>query len=211
MVGHMPSDGRVPVSRPPRAEVRERLLDAATALISQRGVHATTLDDVARAAGFSKGAVYSNFASKSELVVTLLTRETEGALDALREMGLPGTDLADLPGAVRDAFAPYAQSTADDFSLMSEFRAHALEDDVVMAAFVAKRRAVLDTLREQVELVFGGQTEAATGLSSDLLARLLIDVALGSAFDAPATGDVGPGELMGHVVGALTRSVLGRA
>jgi hypothetical protein len=44
-----------------------------------------------------------------------------------------------------------------------------------------------------------------TGLSSDTLARLLIDVALGSAFDSPATGEVSPGQVMGEVLAALTR------
>jgi AcrR family transcriptional regulator len=193
-------------SRPPRAEVRERLLQAASMLFSRRGVHATTLDDVAKAAGFSKGAVYSNFESKSDLVITLLTQETEGALGALEHMMLPGTALSDLPAAVREAFAPYAQVTADDFTLMSEFRAQALADEAVMAAFVDARRAVLDTLRGLVDVVLRGQARQVTGLSSDTLARLLIDVALGSAFDSPATGEVGPGEVMAEVLAALTRS-----
>lgn len=45
-----------------------------------------------------------------------------------------------------------------------------------------------------------------TGLTSDTLARLLIDIALGSAFDSPATGEVSPGQVMGEVLEALTRS-----
>jgi len=191
--------------RPPRAEVRQRLLEAASQLFSQRGIHATTLDDVARAAGFSKGAVYSNFASKSDLVITLLTQETEGALGALEAMMLPGTPLAELPAAVREAFAPYAQITADDFTLMSEFRAQALSDPAVMAVFVDRRRAVLDRLTGLVDVVLQGHAVEVTGLPPQMLARLLIDVALGSAFDAPATGEVGPGEVMAAVLGALTR------
>jgi len=192
-------------SRPPRAEVRARLLEAAARLFSQRGVHATTLDDVARAAGFSKGAVYSNFTSKSDLVVTLLTVETESNLTALEAMMLPGTPLTDLPAAVRDAFAPYEQVTADDYALMHEFRTQALADETVMAAFVDRRRAVLTRLTGLVEVVLDGRCDELTGLSSEMLARLLIDVALGSAFDAPATGDVHAGEVMAAVLTALTR------
>jgi AcrR family transcriptional regulator len=199
-----PTDG-APTKRPPRAEVRERLIDSASRLFARHGVHTTTLDDVARAAGFSKGAVYSNFDSKTDLVMTLLRRETSGALRALHDMEVPGTDLPDLPGAIRAAFAPYGPSTADDFSLMSELRSQALADPQVMAVFVEQRRAVLDTLRDLVDQVFRARTQEATGLSSDQLARLLITISVGSAFDAPAIGDVEPGDLMGDVVAALLR------
>jgi AcrR family transcriptional regulator len=86
----MSTTGSAPTKRPPRAEVRERLIEAASRLFARHGVHTTTLDDVAKAAGFSKGAVYSNFDSKADLVVTLLRRETDGALRALHEMRVPG-------------------------------------------------------------------------------------------------------------------------
>jgi AcrR family transcriptional regulator len=205
----MSTTGGAPAKRPPRAEVRERLIAAAGRLFALRGVHATTLDDVAHAAGFSKGAVYSNFDSKADLVATLLRQETDGALRALHAMEIPGTDLRDLPGVISAAFAPYAQGTADDFSLMSELRSQALADPQVMAVFVEQRRAVLDTLRGLVDQVFDERTEEATGLSSDRLARLLITVSVGSAFDAPATGEVAPGDLMGDVVAALLRPAVG--
>ena len=198
------SDGTV-TKRPPRAEVRERVIEAAARLFARHGVHTTTLDDVARAAGFSKGAVYSNFDSKADLVATLLRLETEASIKALYGMVLPGTPLSDLPSAIKTAFAPYGPGTADDFSLMSELRSQALAEPLVMEVFVEQRRAVLDTLRELVELCFDRQTVQATGLSSDAMARLLITIAVGSAFDAPATGDVAPGDLMGDVVAALMR------
>lgn len=203
------SNDDAPGTRPPKAEVRERLLVAAARLFSTGGVHTTTLDQVAREAGFSKGAVYSNFSSKGDLVVELLRRETEGALRALDDMMLPGTELTSLPDAVRRAFEPYGPGTAEDFALMSEFRSQALADERVMAVFVEQRRAVLEKLRGLIDQVFAGGTVPVTGLSSDTLARLLIDVALGSAFDSPATGDVSPGQVMGEVLAALTRNAAG--
>jgi len=205
----MSTTGGAPTKRPPRAEVRERLIDAAGRLFARHGVHATTLDDVARAAGFSKGAVYSNFDSKADLVTTLLRQETDGALRALHAMEVPGTDLPDLPSTIRAAFAPYGPGTADDFSLMSELRSQALADPAVMEVFVEQRRAVLDTLGGLVDQVFQGRTAEATGLPPDRLARLLITISVGSAFDAPATGEVEPGDLMGDVVAALLRPAAG--
>lgn len=54
-----------------RAQTRERLLDAAADVFNRLGYHGASLEAVAEAAGFTKGAVYSNFASKGELFVAL--------------------------------------------------------------------------------------------------------------------------------------------
>ena len=55
---------------------RELLLDAAIEVFAQRGYHGASLEDVAAAAGFTKGAVYSNFETKADLFLALLVRET---------------------------------------------------------------------------------------------------------------------------------------
>jgi AcrR family transcriptional regulator len=55
-----------------RAETRRRILAAAARVFARRGLEAASLDEVAAVAGFSKGAVYSNFASKEDLVLELM-------------------------------------------------------------------------------------------------------------------------------------------
>ena len=196
--------------------MRDRLVAAAMALFGEAGVQATTIDDVARAAGFTKGAVYSNFDSKTDLVVEVLERETQAQIDALLSMtfdaeALATADdrLAALPEAVRRAYSPFDDGTADEFALMAELRSQAVADERVMAVFVRQRRAVLETLRGLVEQVFADRTEELTGLSADALARLLIGISVGSAFDAPATGEVSAADLMADLVAALTRSARG--
>jgi AcrR family transcriptional regulator len=54
------------------ARTRERLLAAAANVYARNGVSGATLDDVAAEAGFTKGAVYSQFGSKENLLVALL-------------------------------------------------------------------------------------------------------------------------------------------
>ena len=51
---------------------RERILDAATSLISHFGYNKTTVADIAAKAGISKGAVYLHFKSKDEVLEALL-------------------------------------------------------------------------------------------------------------------------------------------
>ena len=51
-----------------KAKTREAIVAAATRRFALRGVDATSLDDVAEAAGFTKGAIYANFPNKRGLV-----------------------------------------------------------------------------------------------------------------------------------------------
>src|SRR5437879_13494384 len=66
-----------------RRQTRERLLEAAAIVFSRQGFDATSVDQVAEEAGFSKGAVYSNFASKEELFMVLLDRHLETELPSV--------------------------------------------------------------------------------------------------------------------------------
>jgi AcrR family transcriptional regulator len=73
-----------------RERTRQELLDAAAVVFAKQGYHGASVDQVAEAAGFTKGAVYSNFRSKEELFLELLERQLdrsvellEGVVDAL--------------------------------------------------------------------------------------------------------------------------------
>ncbi len=78
-----------------RAEQRERtrqdLVAAAERLFVDRGFHATSVDQVAEEAGYTKGAVYSNFDSKEELFLAVFDaragRGASHAEDVLSESG----------------------------------------------------------------------------------------------------------------------------
>ncbi len=93
------------VARLTRAESRERtrtqLLAAAEEVFAARGFHGASLDEVAEAAGFSKGAVYSNFGSKDELFVAVLRKRMSEQAEFLtglvsRASGDPVAALPDL-------------------------------------------------------------------------------------------------------------------
>lgn len=66
-------DAPIPPSvRLPAAERRRQLLDRALAIFAANGFHATSMNDVAEAAGVTKPVLYQHFASKRELYVELL-------------------------------------------------------------------------------------------------------------------------------------------
>ena len=68
-----------------RADRETLILDAAADLIVRYGYDKTTVDDIAKAAHISKGAVYLEFRGKEALVETLILRETERMLDTIWE------------------------------------------------------------------------------------------------------------------------------
>ena len=67
-----------------RDEVRRRLLDAAYRVFAERGYDGAGLERVADVAGFSKGAVYSNFANKDELFYELIAARIDERSEAVR-------------------------------------------------------------------------------------------------------------------------------
>ncbi len=68
-----PAGGRRRLNRDEKkAQTRRQLLDAAAHVFTEKGFFAATIDDVAEQAGFSKGAVYSNFDSKEDLFYALM-------------------------------------------------------------------------------------------------------------------------------------------
>ena len=92
------------------AQTRERLIATAHRLFLSDGYNATSLDKVATTAGFSKGAVYSNFSTKHDLglaVLDVIHRERAQSLaDAVR-------DVDTVEGRI-DAFAAWAEANIGD-------------------------------------------------------------------------------------------------
>jgi AcrR family transcriptional regulator len=68
-----------------RQQTREYLLEAAARVFADRGFHGASLDEVAAAAGFTKGAVYSNFKNKEDLFLALIEAGYTREMSALRE------------------------------------------------------------------------------------------------------------------------------
>ncbi len=60
-----------------REHTRERLLEAAREAVARNGYDGASVADIAEAAGFSKGAFFSNFESKEALLLELLRRHKE--------------------------------------------------------------------------------------------------------------------------------------
>lgn len=87
-----------------QAETRERLVEAAFHEFSERRVADVTIDQIARRAGYTKGAVYSNFDSKTELLFAALESRLSTRRDRYPKVLTEEAD-ADLPSIVGELSA----------------------------------------------------------------------------------------------------------
>jgi AcrR family transcriptional regulator len=76
----MPVERLTPERR--RELTRTALVEAASEVFARRGFHAASLDEIAEAAGFTRGAIYSNFGGKEDLLIAALDLHTERQLAA---------------------------------------------------------------------------------------------------------------------------------
>ena len=148
----MTSDSKVRKrTRPTREQTRTRLLQAASEVFAQHGYDRSSLEDVAAAAGLTKGAVYSSFASKDELFYALM-RERIGERLALVSATLDHqTTLQD---TTRDAGAALAElifSQADWHLLFIEFWARAVRDPSLRTEFARQRRIARELIARFIE------------------------------------------------------------
>lgn len=107
-----------------REQTRQRLLDAAARLFPEKGFQATSVEDITEAAGYSRGAFYSNFKNKDELFIALLQSIKDEKHEALSGILAGGGDRRELGDKVRDFYANLC-SDDDQFMLWSEAKMHA--------------------------------------------------------------------------------------
>ncbi|HYU40119.1 MAG TPA: TetR/AcrR family transcriptional regulator [Acidimicrobiia bacterium] len=149
-----------------RAMTRQHLLDAAAIVFARNGFHESTLDEVAATAGFSKGAVYSNFKSKDDLFLELLDDRVN------REFAVVSEVLESGPHAKEEQFPRIREIVRSDMfwsedfvALWMEFVLYARrnpEAQAKLAASIQRSRAQVQQLIEHEYTVVGGSPKYPT-------------------------------------------------
>jgi AcrR family transcriptional regulator len=89
-------------TRPTRDDTRDKLFEAATRVFEEQGINAASIEAITAAAGFTRGAFYSNFASKDELIVAMLGDHVEQSIRRCLELLASHKDPADFIDAFRN-------------------------------------------------------------------------------------------------------------
>jgi AcrR family transcriptional regulator len=145
-----------------REQTRQELLSAAEACFADGGFHASSVDEVAERAGYTKGAVYSNFASKEDLFFAVYERRVERVLTEV----VPGLRQVGAAGAFDWlATATIERRDRDDgwLAVFFEFWAHALRHPELRERFAAIHARFLEPLAEGVRQLAGDRGLALPG------------------------------------------------
>jgi AcrR family transcriptional regulator len=196
--------------RRPRAETRHQLLDAAARVFARRGLHGTSVEEVSEEAGFSRGALYSNFKSKEDLFLALWEERIERRRRELRDV----IENSDDPGAgLAAAAADIVEVLGRErewFLLYFEFALYATRD----ASFLPRYQIVREQgLAELAEGLAGGLKRAGieSSLSSDDLALAVKALTYGIALERLVGEDDVPDALLGRVLQLLFRGLRAEA
>src|SRR6187402_1092949 len=88
-------------TRPTRDDTREKLFEAAARVFEEQGIGGASIEAIAAAAGFSRGAFYSNFNSKDELIIAMLENHVEQSIRRMHDLLARHRNLADFIEALR--------------------------------------------------------------------------------------------------------------
>jgi AcrR family transcriptional regulator len=143
-----------------RAMTRQHLLEAAAIVFARYGFHGATLDDVAATAGFSKGAVYSNFKSKDDLFLELLDDRINREFAVVSEVLESGShEVAEQFPRIREIFRSDMFWNEDFVTLWLEFVLYARRNPEARAE---RSRALVRQLIEHEYAAVGASTSYPT-------------------------------------------------
>jgi len=164
-----------------RDQTRQRLLDAALAIFMKKGFVAASVEDVAAAAGYTRGAFYSNFASKPELFLELLKREHDAIMSRMRSVFEDGdASRADMEARVVQYYSQiYRENKC--FLLWIEAKLHASRDSEFRARFNAFMRELRQTTTDYIS-AFSERVGTPLPMPADQLALGLIALCDGMQF-----------------------------
>lgn len=140
-----------PLSRK-RQRTRAALVEAALAIIAERGIAAVTLDEIAARAGVTKGAIYSNYRSKGELLWEAVDRRRPH----LTPEATPGDPAAQARAVARAIMASLPEAEREA-AFHSELQIYIRTDPELRAQQAEQQKAQLDDISRQLATDFGDQ------------------------------------------------------
>lgn len=189
-----------------RAQTRERLLAAARSVFARSGFHGASVEEIASQAGFSTGALYSNFDGKEDLFLTLMEREIDEHALQLAEAVRARASIAERARGGARQWMTTIEREPELLLLLMEFWAYGMRDprmrEKVAERFAQMREVLTRLIAESVR-----EFDLELALPAEQLAVAIDALADGIARQRLADPAAVPGELMGRVLSLLLAAV----
>ncbi len=160
---------------------RASVLAAARRVFLARGYHGASLDQIADEAGFSKGVVYSQFASKADLFLTLLEARIEerAAGNARVVEGLTGDQGLE---TLLEHVSSFERIEPEWGLAVIEFRVHAARDRSLNRRYAAAHERTLAGMQRVITTLYD-RTDETPPLPAPQLAQLLVALGAGARLE----------------------------
>lgn len=140
-----------------RSATRDRLLEATRQVLAREGIQGASVEHICEQAGFTRGAFYSNFSSKDDLLLALYRRERDQMFASMRAATVPesyvGLGPVDAIGVIIDRFLSLQSVDRVGLLVHLEFSIRGLRGDAVGREFNASWRELKDELVSLMSLI----------------------------------------------------------
>ena len=185
-----------------KANTRERLLAAARGAFAESGFHGASVDEIATRAGFSTGALYSNFDGKEDLFLVLMEREIEEHSREIAKAVAERPSVSERATGGARRWMAMIEREPELLLLFMEFWAYGVRDADVRPK-VAERFAQVRRLLTRLIDDGAREFELELTLPAEQLAIAVDALADGIARQRLADPTAVPDELMGTVLSLL--------
>jgi AcrR family transcriptional regulator len=185
-------------------QVRAQLLDAAERVFARHGYQGATIDAIAAEAGYSHGAIYSNFNGKEDLFLVLVEERVDARLARVYEAADAELSRGATPLEAARRFVAMLQQEQHTYLLMVDFWNQAVREPKAAARF-AERHARLRALIGRIVEGIARDTGAELAVPRDQAATALIALVNGLTIERLADPAAAPDELFAHAIAAVVR------
>ncbi|PQD97439.1 TetR family transcriptional regulator [Mycobacterium sp. EPG1] len=167
---------------------RQVLLDAAEEVFARKGLTGAALEEIADAAGFTRGAIYSQFGAKEKLFLAVVDRQRQRFLDGFAEVMMSFHRLSDVD--VDELAQRWRQlsSGADRAALGYELTLYLLRNPEARESVAAQRRETVRALGEFISKNVA-RIGGTLSMEPETLARIVLAANDGVTLDSHIDGE----------------------
>jgi AcrR family transcriptional regulator len=192
-----------------RAANRQRLLDAALKVFSERGYHGATIEEIAAESGLSNGALYYNFQNKEDLFLELFDQRIEARIAAIeRTFGSGAASDEESASHVRSAALQGVRDIDDprEWAMFFEFVANAARAPAFRREFRKRSRRLRAAFARAVERQ-SDDLGTDLPLPAEQVAVAIAALSQGLAVQRITDPSAVPDELLGQLVIYMLRGM----
>jgi AcrR family transcriptional regulator len=198
---------RAPLTRDESRQVtRQRLIDAAASVFAERGYRRASVEEITSRAGYTIGALYSNFSAKDEVLLALLEQQVARIAERIVAAALEEEDPADKLRAGAREWMAFVDEEPELYTLMVEFWTMWVRDEEQRPhharRFAAVRAYIGRLIQEKAD-----EMGVALRLPAEHVGAVVMALADGLALQHLANPEAVPAELYPAVLPILVQAL----